>query len=235
MEGGSTTMGIPGRLPGTPARCASAPRALLPVKPTNPVCTGVHMEWFHRGSAAPTVEVNMKTESSSNVLQSNVEKELFVGTKFFQFLKWLFGEVILLFVYLIADCLFNGRLISDGRRFQAPGDRCQQCTCERGNVRCQSSGPCPSLTCTITEQLPGECCPRCKGKGLLMADRWCTVISKWITVSQFLFAIFLFCNLQEINWFAMTYFCNQDWRYLENNMPLIWVRNVHADEALTNF
>lgn len=144
-----------------------------------------------------------------------------MGTKFFQFLKWLFGEVILLFLYLIADCLFNGRLISDGRRFQAPGDRCQQCTCERGNVRCQSSGPCPSLTCTITEQLPGECCPRCKGKGLLMADRWCTVISKWITVSQFLFAIFLFCNLQEINWFAMTYFCNQDWRYLENNMPLI--------------
>lgn len=124
------------------------------------------------------------------------------------------------FINRIADCLFNGRLISDGRRFQAPGDRCQQCTCERGNVRCQSSGPCPSLTCTITEQLPGECCPRCKGKGLLMAER-CTVRSKWITVNQFLFTIFLFCNLQEINWFTMTYFCNQDESYLENNMPLI--------------
>lgn len=64
---------------------------------------------------------------------------------------------------MIVDCLFNGRVISDGRRFQAPGDRCQQCTCEQGNVRCQSSGPCPTLSCRITEQLPGECCPRCKG------------------------------------------------------------------------
>lgn len=100
------------------------------------------------------------------------------------------------FINFIADCLFNGRLISDGRRFQAPGDQCQQCTCELGNVRCQSSGPCPSLTCAITEQLPGECCPRCKGKSLLMADR-CTVIS-YSTVSQFLFAIFLFCNLPDI-------------------------------------
>lgn len=44
MEGESTTMVIPGRPPGTPARCASVPRALLPVKPTNPVCTGVRTE-----------------------------------------------------------------------------------------------------------------------------------------------------------------------------------------------
>lgn len=127
----------------------------------------------------------------------------------------------LFYQFLISDCLFNGRLISDGRRFQAPGDRCQQCTCERGNVRCQSSGPCPTLSCTITEQLPGECCPRCKGKSLLMADR-CTVISY---CKQFLFAIFLFCNLVEINWFSMTYFHNQDLGYLENNLSLIRSEN----------
>ena len=66
---------------------------------------------------------------------------------------------------LFSDCLYDGRRYRDGQTFAVPGPQCQICSCSAGNVRCQRSGSCPRLPCTVTEVMPGECCPRCKGKG----------------------------------------------------------------------
>ncbi|XP_043980613.1 kielin/chordin-like protein [Gambusia affinis] len=41
------------------------------------------------------------------------------------------------------------------------GDRCQECTCENGNVVC-SALQCPTLTCRSPVHPPGDCCPRCE-------------------------------------------------------------------------
>ncbi|XP_027855893.1 kielin/chordin-like protein [Xiphophorus couchianus] len=41
------------------------------------------------------------------------------------------------------------------------GDRCQECTCENGNVVC-SALQCPTLTCHSPVHPPGDCCPRCE-------------------------------------------------------------------------
>lgn len=38
------------------------------------------------------------------------------------------------------------------------------------------------------------------------------------TVNQLLFALSLFCDVLDINWFPATYFCDQNVRYLENKM-----------------
>ena len=60
----STIMEIPGPPRATPARCVSAQRASLPVKPTRPACSGVHMELFRRANVAQTVEVRISTTNN---------------------------------------------------------------------------------------------------------------------------------------------------------------------------
>ena len=64
--------------------------------------------------------------------------------------------------------MFEGQRVRDGQTFVRPGDNCQQCTCSRGSVNCQSLGPCPALQCTVTETPPGACCPQCKRKSLTL-------------------------------------------------------------------
>ncbi|VDI74017.1 Hypothetical predicted protein, partial [Mytilus galloprovincialis] len=61
------------------------------------------------------------------------------------------------------NCLYDGRVYRDSQTFTQPGDRCHQCTCYRGNVRCERTGICPQLSCRVTETPPGACCPICKG------------------------------------------------------------------------
>ncbi|XP_069019593.1 kielin/chordin-like protein [Embiotoca jacksoni] len=41
-------------------------------------------------------------------------------------------------------------------------DDCQTCTCKGGKKQC-SPLLCPSLDCTLTETVPGDCCQRCRG------------------------------------------------------------------------
>lgn len=60
----NTIMEIPGPPRVTPARCVSAQRELLPVKPTRPACSGVHMELFRRANVAQTVEVRISTTNN---------------------------------------------------------------------------------------------------------------------------------------------------------------------------
>lgn len=67
----------------------------------------------------------------------------------------------------VTDCLYDGRVYRDGQTFTQPGDRCHQCTCNRGNVRCERTGICPSLSCRVTETPPGACCPICKGMAIM--------------------------------------------------------------------
>ncbi|XP_042352823.1 kielin/chordin-like protein [Plectropomus leopardus] len=41
-------------------------------------------------------------------------------------------------------------------------DGCQTCICKEGNRECHPQS-CPSLDCTHTETVPGDCCQRCRG------------------------------------------------------------------------
>ena len=66
----------------------------------------------------------------------------------------------------IADCLYDGRVYRNEQTFTQPGDRCKECTCSRGNIRCERTGVCPSLSCRVTETPPRACCPICKGRSI---------------------------------------------------------------------
>ena len=77
---------------------------------------------------------------------------------------------------LSSDCVFEGQRVHDGQTFVRPGDNCQQCTCSRGSVNCQSLGPCPALQCTVTETPPGACCPQCKRKSLTLMSWKCYLL-----------------------------------------------------------
>ncbi|CAL8263592.1 unnamed protein product [Merluccius merluccius] len=56
-------------------------------------------------------------------------------------------------------CGVNGRDFPNGA--QVPiGERCQTCTCVKGNVECTPL-PCPSLTCPNPVSRPENCCPSC--------------------------------------------------------------------------
>ncbi|XP_054844536.1 kielin/chordin-like protein [Eublepharis macularius] len=58
-------------------------------------------------------------------------------------------------------CLFQGKLIPSGVEFMGH-DPCERCVCKGGNVVC-SQVTCPKLDCTTTEEVTGQCCPRCQG------------------------------------------------------------------------
>ncbi|XP_068507212.1 kielin/chordin-like protein isoform X1 [Syngnathus scovelli] len=59
-------------------------------------------------------------------------------------------------------CNFEGRNCLDGERFTHPTDRCQLCSCRKGDVLC-TRVPCPSAACSHPVTPPGECCPVCTG------------------------------------------------------------------------
>uniref|UniRef100_A0A8C7YAG1 VWFC domain-containing protein n=1 Tax=Oryzias sinensis TaxID=183150 RepID=A0A8C7YAG1_9TELE len=56
------------------------------------------------------------------------------------------------------DCGVNGHNFPNGAVVPS-GDRCQECTCENGNVVC-SAISCPAVFCRNPQR--GECCPTCK-------------------------------------------------------------------------
>ncbi|XP_052810768.1 uncharacterized protein LOC128238671 [Mya arenaria] len=73
------------------------------------------------------------------------------------------------------DCIYLGLSVRDGQTFVRPGDNCQQCMCNGGEVTCRSLGPCPRLPCRVTETPPGACCAQCvtcsyEGRGYRHGD-----------------------------------------------------------------
>ncbi|XP_043944568.1 kielin/chordin-like protein [Protopterus annectens] len=58
------------------------------------------------------------------------------------------------------DCMFEGLVYKNGNVFNP--DSCQQCTCQEGNVHCDSIS-CPQLKCMHQVTDAGACCPRCRG------------------------------------------------------------------------
>lgn len=57
-------------------------------------------------------------------------------------------------------CGVNGHEFPNGALIPT-GDRCQDCTCQSGDVRC-SSVPCPALSCPNPVHKVGDCCPSCE-------------------------------------------------------------------------
>lgn len=53
----------------------------------------------------------------------------------------------------------DGTVRPDGDWWQSPS--CKNCTCSRGQVRCQNV-TCPVISCKNPVQIPGQCCPVCK-------------------------------------------------------------------------
>ncbi|CAM4483039.1 unnamed protein product [Lepidochelys olivacea] len=58
-------------------------------------------------------------------------------------------------------CHFQGQDLADGETFPAPGGRCEQCRCLRGEVSCGPL-PCPGVTCPHPAVGPCDC-PVCDG------------------------------------------------------------------------
>ncbi|XP_074980690.1 kielin/chordin-like protein isoform X9 [Caretta caretta] len=58
-------------------------------------------------------------------------------------------------------CHFQGQDLADGETFPAPGGRCEQCRCLRGEVSCGPL-PCPGVTCPHPAVGPCDC-PVCNG------------------------------------------------------------------------
>ncbi|XP_070188785.1 uncharacterized protein [Littorina saxatilis] len=61
------------------------------------------------------------------------------------------------------DCMFEGRMVMEGRKVTIPGSPCQECLCRRGNLQCQAQPPCQRLPCSLSDLPPGTCCPVCVG------------------------------------------------------------------------
>ncbi|XP_061493988.1 kielin/chordin-like protein isoform X3 [Rhineura floridana] len=58
-------------------------------------------------------------------------------------------------------CLFHGQLIPNSGEITG-NDICERCACKDGNILC-SQITCLKLDCATTEEIPGQCCPRCQG------------------------------------------------------------------------
>ncbi|KAL3884246.1 hypothetical protein ACJMK2_030464 [Sinanodonta woodiana] len=58
------------------------------------------------------------------------------------------------------DCFYEGKRHQNGSTFNSDVDLCQQCTCRRGNVTCQTT-TCPVVSCDRPVTQPGQCCPVC--------------------------------------------------------------------------
>ncbi|XP_033628595.1 kielin/chordin-like protein [Asterias rubens] len=59
------------------------------------------------------------------------------------------------------DCLYDERRQPNGEIFISQ-DECSRCLCSFGTVTCEKL-PCEPLPCQLSEVLPGECCPVCRG------------------------------------------------------------------------
>nr|XP_033814726.1 kielin/chordin-like protein isoform X1 [Geotrypetes seraphini] len=58
-------------------------------------------------------------------------------------------------------CDFHGQLIPSGVSFVSNGNACERCVCLDGNIICELFS-CPALECVESEEVPGECCKRCR-------------------------------------------------------------------------
>ncbi|XP_035826566.1 uncharacterized protein LOC101845560 [Aplysia californica] len=63
-------------------------------------------------------------------------------------------------------CFYNSRTYSSNQRFPHPTDRCKECVCSGGNVRCSAVDCSGAGLCSHPMSVPGECCPVC-GRGCL--------------------------------------------------------------------
>lgn len=57
-------------------------------------------------------------------------------------------------------CYHDGRWVDDGSQWTSSHNVCDMCSCQRGKVVCHSM-VCPTLPCSNTHTLPGDCCPSC--------------------------------------------------------------------------
>ncbi|XP_076848974.1 kielin/chordin-like protein isoform X2 [Brachyhypopomus gauderio] len=57
-------------------------------------------------------------------------------------------------------CRFHERRCNNGEHFPDPQDHCQHCTCQNGDVSCQSRS-CPEVSCRRPVTPVGKCCPEC--------------------------------------------------------------------------
>ncbi|XP_033101456.1 kielin/chordin-like protein [Anneissia japonica] len=64
------------------------------------------------------------------------------------------------------DCMLDEVVARNGQIFDNPNDKCQDCLCLDGYVRCTDK-QCPTLSpmCLDPIKLPGECCPSCRKMG----------------------------------------------------------------------
>ncbi|XP_069085493.1 kielin/chordin-like protein [Pleurodeles waltl] len=59
-------------------------------------------------------------------------------------------------------CDYHGQIVPNGM-FRSTVNVCEEnCRCQDGNVVCQKTS-CKELNCSLVENVPGECCPRCHG------------------------------------------------------------------------
>ncbi|XP_035381615.1 kielin/chordin-like protein isoform X1 [Electrophorus electricus] len=68
-------------------------------------------------------------------------------------------------------CNFHQRQCSNGERFPDPWDHCQHCTCQNGDVSCDSRS-CPEVSCGSPVIPAGECCPVCTGVCEHLGERY---------------------------------------------------------------
>ncbi|XP_038047824.1 kielin/chordin-like protein isoform X2 [Patiria miniata] len=59
------------------------------------------------------------------------------------------------------DCFYDERRRPNGEIFTSE-DQCSRCLCSFGTVTCEKL-PCEPLPCQLSEVIPGECCPVCRG------------------------------------------------------------------------
>lgn len=59
-------------------------------------------------------------------------------------------------------CVINGVQYNEGDVFTNPQDKCQECTCVLGQMRCRTR-KCPLVQCHNPSYVAGECCPQCTG------------------------------------------------------------------------
>ncbi|XP_071943173.1 kielin/chordin-like protein isoform X2 [Antedon mediterranea] len=67
-----------------------------------------------------------------------------------------------------SDCMMDEVFARTGQIFENPNDRCQDCLCLAGYIRC-TNRQCPTLSsmCLDPIMLPGECCPSCRKMGCI--------------------------------------------------------------------
>ncbi|KAJ9586696.1 hypothetical protein L9F63_019734, partial [Diploptera punctata] len=89
-----------------------------------------------------------------------------------------------------SSCFSEMKFYKDGTQWTSKQDPCTMCNCHHGLVKCDSV-PCPALTCSNKQIVPGECCPTCTNssvsqesntsvtRGCHLADQFYPAGSSW--------------------------------------------------------